>query len=124
VTLAGTVGELFGGPQAVRAAPARPATADAVLFLWLPGGVTHHESFDPKPDAPPEVRGELQTIATTVPGVRFAEVLRGWPGTMDKLALVRSFAAGTNDHFDARPTPCPATIAWPMASSASPTSAA
>src|SRR5580693_9063248 len=58
--------------------PARQAhsgTADAVLFLWLPGGVTHHESFDPKPDAPPEVRGEIRPIATNVPGVHVAEVL-------------------------------------------------
>jgi len=76
------------------------ASADQVLFLWLPGGVTHHESFDPKPEAPEEVRGPIQAIETNVPGVRFAEVLPSLAAHMDKIALVRSYAAGTNDHFE------------------------
>jgi hypothetical protein len=102
VTLAAGVHELFG-----RSAPAKPfarsaATADAVVFLWLPGGVTHHESFDPKPDAPAEIRGEITAINTNVPGIRFAEVLPQLARHADKLAVVRSFAAGTNDHFDAQ----------------------
>jgi hypothetical protein len=70
-----------------------------VLFLWLPGGVTHHESFDPKPEAPEEIRGDIRAIETNVPGVRFAEVLPCLARHMDKLALIRSFAAGTEDHF-------------------------
>jgi hypothetical protein len=100
VTLAAAAWEAFGRPAA-RAAAA-PAAADAVLLLWLPGGVTHHESFDPKPDAPAEVRGDIQPIETNVPGVRFAEVLPQLARHMDKLALVRSFAAGTADHFEAQ----------------------
>jgi hypothetical protein len=99
VTLAGTAWELFGGPGPAPASPPGPATADAVLFLWLPGGVTHHESFDPKPEAAAEIRGELRAIRTNVAGVYFAEVLPRLARHMDKLALVRSFAAGTNDHF-------------------------
>lgn len=101
VTLASTAWPLLPGPT-LEAAPAddRFATADQVVFLWLPGGVTHHESFDPKPEAPEEIRGPIQAIDTNVPGVRFAEPLPYLARHMDKLAVVRSFAAGTNDHFD------------------------
>ena len=108
VSLAGTVGELLG-TRGAGAAPARAASrargsavADQVLFLWLPGGVTHHESFDPKPDAPREVRGEIGAIDTNVSGVRFAEVMPLMARQMHRLALVRSFAAGTDDHFKAQ----------------------
>lgn len=102
VTLAAAAGELFGQRANVHAAATKAASADAVVFLWLPGGVTHLESFDPKPDAPAEVRGEIGAIETNVPGVRFAEVLPRLARHMDKLAVVRCFAAGTNDHFDAQ----------------------
>src|SRR5258708_11728784 len=101
VPLASSVFDILGTCAANRS-PKRgesSATADQVLFLWLPGGVTHHESFDPKPDAPAEVRGELTTIQTSVPGVRFSEVMPQLAKHMDKLAVIRSFAAGTNDHF-------------------------
>ena len=76
--------------------------AKSVIFLWLAGGVTHHESFDPKPDAPEEIRGTLSTIQTTLPGVRFAEVMPNMARQADKIALVRTFAAGTDDHFQAQ----------------------
>src|SRR5690349_13019248 len=101
VTMAASVAELFNGaPQAEAAALERKiGTADQVLFLWLPGGVTHHESFDPKPEAPVEIRGDITPIETNVSGVRFAEVMPNMARHMDKLALVRSFAAGTDDHF-------------------------
>lgn len=99
VTLAGAACELFGRRAAVASAPPKGATADSVLFLWLPGGVTHHESFDPKPDAPREVRGEIGAIDTNVSGVRFAEVMPLMAKQMHRIALIRSFAAGTDDHF-------------------------
>ena len=47
--------------------------AKRCILLWMQGGPSHHDSFDPKPDAPAEVRGEFGTIATTLPGVRFAD---------------------------------------------------
>ncbi|MSR60179.1 MAG: DUF1501 domain-containing protein [Planctomycetaceae bacterium] len=100
VTLASTAAQLLGLRRSEAAAPSRDATADQVLFLWLPGGVTHHESFDPKPAAPEEIRGPIEAIETNVPGVRFAEVLPHLTRHMDKLALIRSYAAGTNDHFE------------------------
>lgn len=100
VTLAATAAELMGLRTAAAAESKSGATADQVLFLWLPGGVTHHESFDPKPEAPEAVRGDIQAIETNVAGVRFAEVLPSLARHMDKLALIRSYAAGTNDHFE------------------------
>ncbi|MFN0056208.1 MAG: DUF1501 domain-containing protein [Planctomycetales bacterium] len=100
VTLAATAAQLLGVRGSAAPSPARDATADQVLFLWLPGGVTHHESFDPKPEAPEEVRGPIQAIETNVPGIRFAEVLPSLARHMDKIALIRSYAAGTNDHFE------------------------
>ena len=101
VTMAASAPELMGlGRSHAAQRPSEGATADQVLFLWLPGGVTHHESFDPKPEAPEEVRGDIQAIETNVPGVQFAEVLPTLARHMDKLALIRSYAAGTNDHFE------------------------
>lgn len=102
VTIAATAWELFGHRGQAIAKPHLPATADQVLFLWLPGGVTHHESFDPKPEAAYEIRGDVQAIETNVPGVRFAEVLPCLARHMDKMAVVRSFASGNPDHFDAQ----------------------
>ena len=49
--------------------------AKNVIFLWLQGGPPQHETFDPKPDAPAEIRGEFKPIATNVPGIRFCELL-------------------------------------------------
>lgn len=103
VSLAATAWELFGQRGQVQAKPAAEtslATADSVLFLWLPGGVTHHESFDPKPESPYEIHGDIQAINTNVPGVQFADPMPHLAQHMDKMAVVRSFAAGTNDHFD------------------------
>jgi len=56
------------------ATPADRKTVNCIL-LWMQGGPSHHDSFDPKPDAPAEVRGEFGTIPTTLPGVRIAEHL-------------------------------------------------
>src|SRR5262245_60865002 len=49
--------------------------AKSVIFLWMAGGVTHIDSFDPKPNAPVEVRGILGETPTNVPGVRFCETV-------------------------------------------------
>jgi hypothetical protein len=82
------------------AAAARPAAAaKSVIVLWMAGGVTHIDSFDPKPDAPHEVRGSLGAIATTLPGVRFCETLPCLAMQAGRLALVRSYSSGNDDHF-------------------------
>src|SRR5690349_717079 len=69
-----------------------PPTCDSVILLNMMGGVTHHESFDPKPDAPEDVRGSLKTIATSLPGVQFSEACPNLARIAHKLAVVRSYS--------------------------------
>jgi hypothetical protein len=73
--------------------------ARSVIVLWMAGGVTHIDSFDPKPEAPVEIRGTLRPIQTKLPGVHFTEVLPRLARHADLFALVRAFAHGNNDHF-------------------------
>ena len=73
--------------------------AKSVIYLWMAGGVTHIDSFDPKPDAPLEVRGTLDDIATSLPGVRFCETMPELARIADQLAVVRSYSHGSNDHL-------------------------
>ena len=54
------------------------APAKSVIYLWIGGGMTHIDSFDPKPEAPEEIRGEFGTIGTKLPGVRINELLPGF----------------------------------------------
>jgi hypothetical protein len=63
------------------------------------GGVSQFETFDPKPEAPDDVRGMLSPIATSVPGLHFAEVAPRLAAMAHKFTLIRSFSHGNNDHF-------------------------
>ena len=76
---------LRAGPAAV---PARPATG--VIQVWLSGGPSTIDMWDPKPDAPEAFRGEFKAIATSAPGVSLAETMPGLAKVMDRCALVRS----------------------------------
>src|SRR5688572_19007191 len=58
------------GPDAAPSASAKNVNC---ILIWLDGGPSHYESFDPKPDAPSEIRGEFKTIPTKIPGVHFSE---------------------------------------------------
>jgi hypothetical protein len=69
-----------------------------VIFLWLQGGPPQHETFDPKPDAPVDIRGPFRPIATNVPGIRFCELLPRTAGHADKLAVVRSLHTNDDNH--------------------------
>ncbi len=93
----GSVGIAASALPGLHATPAKKAKS--VLVLWMAGGVTHHESFDPKPDAPEEIRGSLGTIQTGLPGVRFCETMPGLAEQTDKFALVRTFSPQTDDHL-------------------------
>jgi len=73
--------------------------ADSVIFLWMGGGVTHIDSFDPKPHAPEEIRGTLGTISTSLPGVHFGEPMPQLARIAHELCLVRSFSHDSNDHL-------------------------
>src|SRR5271155_663303 len=59
------------------AAPDRTAPKKTIncILLWMQGGPSHLDTFDPKPNAPAEVRGEFGTVATTLPGIRVSEHL-------------------------------------------------
>ena len=73
------------------AAPSRiPAKAKSVVFIFQSGGPSQHETFDPKPDAPAEIRGEYGTIATTLPGVRFCEHLPRLATRANRFSIVRT----------------------------------
>jgi hypothetical protein len=72
--------------------------AKNVIFLWLQGGPPQHETFDPKPDAPAEIRGEFKPIATNVPGIQICELLPRTAAIADKLAIVRSLCTHSDLH--------------------------
>ncbi len=82
-----------------QAATKHRARAKSVLLVYLGGGLSHHDSFDPKPDAPAEVRGKYKPIDTCVPGLRITDMLPRMAKVMDRLTLVRS-GAHNNDHHE------------------------
>ena len=70
----------------------------AIIMVYLSGGLSHHDTFDMKPDAPDEIRGEFRPIATRVPGIQISEYLPRLAGMMDKLAVVRSIVGLRDEH--------------------------
>lgn len=86
-------------PLDLRAADGEQRRADtAVILLWLPGGPPHMETYDMKPDAPDEYRGEFRPIATNVPGIDVCELLPRHAKVADKYSLIRSIAHTFSDH--------------------------
>jgi hypothetical protein len=72
------------------AQPAGPSAIRACIFIFYYGGPSHLETWDLKPDAPANIRGEFQSIATSVPGLRISEHLPNVSRIMHKAALIRS----------------------------------
>jgi hypothetical protein len=68
------------------------------ILIWLDGGPSHLETFDLKPDAPKEVRGPLESIATSVPGVQISECLPLLAQRMNDLAIIRSMTSPLGEH--------------------------
>src|SRR5258708_2561958 len=62
----------------------------SVIILWMAGGPSHLDMWDPKPNAPVEIRGEFGTIGTKVPGIQLSEMLPMSARLMDKWSIVRS----------------------------------
>ncbi|MFT4639115.1 MAG: hypothetical protein ACI8T1_002439 [Verrucomicrobiales bacterium] len=84
------------------------------ILVWLDGGPTHHESFDPKPDAPSEIRGDFKPISTNVPGIQFSESVPKLAAIANKLSVIRSICHkdpnhGGGNHYmmTGAPTPVP-----------------
>jgi len=88
------------------------------ILLWMQGGPSHHDSFDPKPDAPAEIRGEFGTIPTTLPGVRIAEHLPLLAKQTDKFSIIRGHnpqngSHGVADHLMMSGRPFNASLPFP-----------
>ncbi|MFO0806104.1 MAG: DUF1501 domain-containing protein [Gemmataceae bacterium] len=91
---AGAAGTLLGAPAA--RANTKPRAASAI-FINLVGGPSQLDTFDPKPDAPSDVRGPFRPIRTNVPGIHLSELFPNLAKHADKFALIRSM------HHDAPP---------------------
>ena len=92
-------------PGLLRAEAGKPntrksaAAAKSVILVFLGGGISHHDSFDLKPEAPNDIRGKYTPIRTTVPGLTIGEKLPLLAKVMDRITLVRS-GSHNNDHHE------------------------
>ena len=88
---------LIGALAAAACAPSRPR-ARSVIFVRLTGGLSHLDTFDPKPEAPCEIRGPFDAIPTAVAGVRFCEHLPRLAERARKLTILRSICSDETNH--------------------------
>ena len=65
------------------------------ILIWMDGGPSHYETFDPKPGAPSEIRGEFKAIPTKIAGAQFSECVPKLAANADKLTIVRSICHRT-----------------------------
>jgi hypothetical protein len=70
----------------------------AVILLWMTGGPSHIDTWDVKPEAPPEIRGPFGNIATKLPGIRLCEFLPKQAAMLDKLTIIRSVDCRFSNH--------------------------
>src|SRR4051812_8784330 len=68
----------------------KPTKVKSCILIWLAGGASHIDTFDPKPDASSDIRGEFKPIDTAVPGLKISEILPKMAKVMDKVTLIRS----------------------------------
>jgi hypothetical protein len=99
---AGAIGLLGLGTGELAAlqalAGSKPGKARTCIYIFLSGGLAQHDSFDLKPDAPADIRGEFKPIATRTTGIRIVEHLPLLAQRSHRWALVRSLTHRTNDH--------------------------
>src|SRR3954469_9291790 len=118
--LLGTIGLGFTDILRLRAAASESASSKGsgravnCIMIWLDGGPSHYETFDPKPDAPLEIRGEFKPIPPKVSGVQFSECIPRLAGCADKFTVLRSVCHkdpnhGGGNHYmmTGAPTPVP-----------------
>lgn len=96
--LAGVGGLTLPTLLQAKAAQAASSKPKSVILFWLSGGLSHIDSWDPKPDAPVEVRGPFGSMTTNVPGIRISDQLPLQAKIMDKLTLIRSVDATASNH--------------------------
>lgn len=88
---------LASSPSAARA-ETKPRPPKSVILFWLSGGPSHIDMWDPKPDAPQEIRGPYGVIPTKVAGVQFSEHLPLQASIADKLSIIRSVDCRASNH--------------------------
>jgi uncharacterized protein DUF1501 len=79
--------------------PDTKCVAKSLVIVFLTGAASHHDTFDMKPDAPAEIRGEFHPIATSVPGYQICEHLPQLAARAHKYAVVRTFSHHDNNHL-------------------------
>jgi hypothetical protein len=94
-----TLADMLRSRAAASAAGSTPTSNKAAIMIYLPGGPSHMDMYDLKPDAPMEYRGEFRPIATNVPGVQICEHFPLQARMWDKLACVRSIVS-VDEHSD------------------------
>ena len=75
-----------------------PVRAKSCILIWMAGGPSHIDTWDPKPDAPADVKGEFAPIDTSVPGTKISEVFPKLAGVLSKATLIRSMTSPEADH--------------------------
>lgn len=96
--LFGGLGLNMGDLLRAQSQSTKPAAAQSVIHIYLPGGMAAQESWDPHPLAPAEYRGPLGTVSTVIPGVHFSENLKQTAKIADRLTVVRSMTHGEAAH--------------------------
>jgi hypothetical protein len=76
----------------------KPTKVKHCILVWLAGGASHIDTFDPKPDAPSDVKGEFKPIDTAVPGLKISQVFPKLAAVMDRVTLIRSVTSPEADH--------------------------
>src|SRR5205807_724571 len=94
-----TLADLLRTRAAASPAGAATTAPKAAIMIYLPGGPSHMDMYDLKPEAPTEYRGEFRPIATNVPGVQICEHMPRQARMFDKLAVIRSLIAAP-EHSD------------------------
>jgi hypothetical protein len=89
---------LLAAQEASQPAGAQALSHKAVIMIFLSGGPSHQDSLDLKADAPKEIRGSFQPIATNVPGIEICEHMPRLAQMMDKFAIIRSLFGSPDQH--------------------------
>ncbi len=95
---AGFVDSLKARAETQHAGVVPAGKAKSCILIWMDGGPTHFETFDPKPDAPMEYRGEFSSIETSVPGVGFSEHMVKLAASLNDYAMIRSIRHDQGNH--------------------------
>ena len=93
----GLVGALRTQALAADASPLK-RKAKSCILIWLDGGPSHYETFDPKPEAPSEIRGSFDAISTKIKGALFSQHMKKLAAIGDKLAIIRSIQHNQGNH--------------------------